>query len=110
MTDNLPTLMTLGELADIFRSTAKNRARAGRQIADRHELHLVEGHRPGIYLVPGWEVERLIGRPTRCPHCDREVGPQPHYFQSALFRLDLRDDPRAKHPLAGCRTLLRAFE
>ena len=73
----LPALMTLSEIADLFRSKAANRHRAGRAIADRHGLPLVEGHRPGLYLVPGWAVAKLIGAPAvQCPHCGRQIGPE----------------------------------
>ena len=58
---NLPELLTLAELAMVFRSNAKNRARAGRQIADRLQLPLVSGWMSVLYLVPGWAVQRVIG-------------------------------------------------
>jgi hypothetical protein len=62
MTD-LPTLLTLSEVADLFRSTAINRQRAGRAIAERNKLPMVEGHRPGLHLVPSWAIAELIGAP-----------------------------------------------
>lgn len=71
----LPALLTLTEVADLFRATAKNRSRAGRAIADRHRLPLIEGHRPGIYLVPRHAIEQLIGTPTVCPTCGRDIDP-----------------------------------
>lgn len=74
--DELPDLLVLAEVADVFRSTALNRARAGREIVDRLGLPVVAGPRGSSILVPKWAVAELIGAPpTRCPHCDREVGP-----------------------------------
>lgn len=74
--DTWPALLTMSELADVFRATAKNRSSAGRRIAERHDLPLVEGHRPGIWLAPAWPVKHLLGLPTdRCPVCDAPCGP-----------------------------------
>lgn len=88
---DLPDLLTLSELADVFRSTAKNRHRAGRAIADRHQLPLIEGHRPGVWLVPAWAVSEVIGgplqvTPTCCPTCGRDIGPD-----------GCPDHPRTRH-------------
>lgn len=76
MAEALPVLLTLSEVADLFRSPAKNRARAGRLIVERNDLPTVEGHRPGVVLVPAWAVEQLIGQPTHCPQCGVPVGSQ----------------------------------
>lgn len=72
MTD-LPMLLTPSEIADLWRSTARNRARAGREIIARLGLPTVEGHRPGVVLVPRWAVLGVIeARRDPCPMCGGE--------------------------------------
>lgn len=72
----LPELLTPSEIAELWRSPAKNRSRAGRDIIDRLGLPTVPGHRAGLVLVPRWAVLELIGAPTHCPTCGVPVGPE----------------------------------
>ena len=60
-----PDLLTMSEVADLFRSTAANRSRAGRNICATHRIAVVQGHRPGIWLAPKWALAAVIGTPAQ---------------------------------------------
>ena len=59
-----PDLLTMSEVADLFRSNAANRSRAGRNICATHRIQVVQGHRPGIWLAPKHAIQSVIGLPA----------------------------------------------